>query len=353
MAATRALDDLAERSLVKRSPRTSFYYVHDLTFSYVRALARYHDQQPGEMVAAIQRHVLAHAHDFDLLGLDLAGILGAAAAASGETLVSIMSALTIGGYPDPQPPSYFDARGHTLELLARLDVAIEAARAMEEERRATLHYLLGKRGNAYVDRGDFENAFRTYQEALDLAPDPHRQIMLLAALGRVHVGQRNFADANACYDRATKLAQDHHDNLGLSFVLEHRCLAAGEKGDYEMARQYAAQTVEINRELADQAGLGFSLLNLGMAEHDLGVNRALVYHQEALKIAQDGQFDELRAEALLAMGQDFHARRDFEQAQLHLCLTLDLFHRIGKADKEARVRAFMERYGYGPPHSDT
>ena len=143
-----ALDALARRSLAVREPGVSFYRLHDLTFAYVRGLFSTNQGDYRTTVAAVQQYVKQYAADFDLIELDLPNLLGAAAIAAGPTLVSIVAPLVMGGYPEPRQPSYMDVRGHTLELLLRLDDAIAAARQMAPANAPLAHYLLGKRGNA-------------------------------------------------------------------------------------------------------------------------------------------------------------------------------------------------------------
>jgi tetratricopeptide (TPR) repeat protein len=348
-AVREALRKLVRRSLAKRLKGIDYYYVHELTFSYAETMVfglEVPDRQPT--VAAVQRYVIGHAQDFDNLQLDLSNILQAAKAADDQALVPIMSALTVGGYPEMQSPSFFDVRGHTLDLLVCLDKAIEVAGQMRVGQNELRHYLLSKRGNAHFDRGRLEEAFGVYQAALELAPNPNRKVILLAVMGKVRAKQGRYDEANDYFGQGYELAEANQDERALAFVLELQSVAAGGKGDFGAARRFAAQAVEVNRRLEgqDSARLGYSLLNLGSAEGDLGIQKALSIHQKAYEIARDEGDLDLMASVLYALGCDYHALYKYGEAQKHLDEARKLFLQIGCTAEETEVAVFMRQFGY-------
>ncbi|MCA9333798.1 tetratricopeptide repeat protein [Candidatus Saccharibacteria bacterium] len=345
-----ALDNLARRSLAKRRASTDYYSVHDLTFSYAREKFRQNATTYQTNVVAVENFVVAHAQDFAYLELDQPNILGAAKLASGESLLRIVSTLAIGGYPNAYSPSYFDAKGHTLEFLDRLDQAIEAAKQTDLTQFGTLHYLLCKQGGAYVDRGKLDKALEAYRLALDLAPTEGRRALTFAVCGRVLAMQGNFPEAEQFLEQGYAVATRKKDDNALAYVLQQQSFIAGElKKDYEAAQRFAVEAVETNRRLNNQIALGFSLINLGSAELDLAIEKALAHYQEALSLARLYENGDLLAFAMEAIGRDYHANFDFEHAQTCFVQAIDLYHRAGKVEAETKLRTLMFKYGYLEP----
>jgi hypothetical protein len=338
-----ALRNLVRRSLAKRLKGTDYYYIHDLTFTYAQTMFKDEEPDYQATVTAIQHYVMEHVQDFDRLALDYTNILEAARVAQVkdvEALISIVSVLATGGY--------MDARGHTPDFLTLLDETIGAVIQKGTEQNETLHHLLGKRGNAFFDRGDWERAFEAYQAALELAPNPARKAMLLGAIGKVCSRQGRYDEADGYFGQGHELAQANHDDRALAFVLEQQSVAAGHKGDFETARQFAAQAVEVNRRLEDQdpLGMGYSLLNLGSAEFETGIHKALSIHQRVYEIARDEGDLDLMALVLYALGCDYHALYEYDEARKHLREARGLFRKIGCTAEETEVTVFMKQFGY-------
>lgn len=340
-----ALSGLARRSLVHRAENTSYYRIHDLTFSYARGLSRDAGRSDTPVIAAVQSYLTQHAQDFDLLEHDETNLLAAAGRAAAPPLITIMAALVIGGYPQPRAPSYFDCRGHTPGLLGLLDAAIRAIREQDPPDAVTLHYLLGKRGNAHFDRGDFESAFTCYQAALDTAPDPHRRALCWGAMGKARAAQGQSAAADRCLQEGYQLAKAEADDAALCYILEQQTTSAGWRGDFAAARRFAEEAVAANRRLDDRPGLGYALLNLGSAELDLKLSfdTILAHHQEALAIAAETEHRELQAWALQALGEDHLAQGLLDAAGPYFSQAEQLFRELGMTAAAASVRALLAR----------
>jgi len=347
-----ALNALVRRGLAKRriywDGEIEYYYVHDLTFYYARAKVKLvkggHDET---RITAVQQYLIKHAQDFDRLVLDMANILGAAKAAARsnpENLVQMMSWLCVGGYPRPQSPSYLDVRGHTLPLLRQLDEAIEVAEQMGLEE--ALHYLWGKRGNAYHDRGNLIKCRDAYEEALALAPNSHRRIVLLALVGKVSGELKDTENATDLLQEAHDLAQERGNDGALSYVLEIQSFLAAQQKDFEAARRFAAEYGEIARRQGDKEMLGFSLLNLGSAERELGnADEALSIHQEALAIVREEGLLVIEAYVLQAMGEDYYHLDQLDDAVSHFNDAIKMHTRTGGTDNVAYIQQFCQEKG--------
>lgn len=340
------LDELVDSSLLAYDPETDFYRLHDLTYFYAHSLLPDDQADRDAILAGVRDYMNAYAEAFDRLGMDMANVLGAAKQVSGELLVSLIAPVVMGGYPEPRAPSYMDARGHSLELLARLDDAIAAIEEKEVAGQTVLHYLLSKRGNAYSNRGNKDSAIETYRRALTVAPNTNRRVVLLGVLGAELTAQGEYGEAERCFKEGTELAEADGDSAGLIRIIEQHSWAASVIEDFHTVRDLAQKGLEVSRQLKNPAMEVAFLVNLGSAEHELGARRALAYHQEASTIADAEQDDALRSNAFYALGLDYHAMEDHEQAAKYLAQAHELFARIGHVALEEQVLAFMLQFGY-------
>jgi tetratricopeptide (TPR) repeat protein len=344
-----ALELLTECSLVAREEDTTLYTLHDLTYSYARSLFREHQGDYRSIVAGVQSYVLKHAQDFELLDLDLRNILGAAGVATGEPWISIVAPLAIGGYPEPHSPSYMDRCGHTLELRARLDDAIIAARQMGVTKQEMLHYLLGKRANAHLERGEQSKALDLYQDALDLAPNPQRKVVHLGVIGREVARQGRHDEAEQYFRQGYELAESIHDLEAMARILEQQSHVAAMREDFLAVRDLARRGIDLCTQANDRITTGYFQINLGSAELDLGVRRALQCYEEALAIAEEQHDDALRAHTLYAIGLDYHAMEKWEDAKDYLGQAHAVLAELGHTEIAREIRDFMHRFGYGEP----
>jgi len=340
------LDDLQQRGLVELIPLSdhapAHFRLHDLTYSYARALYKNKFKNRQAVISAIRSFVDEHAGALDELDFEQPNILGAAQAAwmedSAQALIDIMTVLAVKGY--------MDGRGHSLPLLARLDDAIQAARQMQPQSTETLHYLLGKRGNAYRDRGDLDNTIRSYQEALNFAPNPTRKAILTSLIGTVRF-QQNADDASAFFEQAETIAKTNRDDLALSIVLEHRGHHARAQKENEAARGFFQEALKVAERLQSPERTFFALLNIGAQEYDMGLMReALANHQRAFRIADEHDNHLWRANAVQCIGEDYHGLGDRENALKNLSSALHQFRSFGATARVAEIMQFMKERNY-------
>lgn len=374
LAVKDVLDKLVLWNFVTRTD--DFYSMHDMVHAYAETAhfgAAKPDRKPT--VAAVQRYVENYSQDFDIVELDQPNILRAAEAADDETRSRIIRTLTLDGY--------FDARGHTLDFLAQLDRVLTYLRARKSEESLNpdqlemFHHLLAKRGNAYFDRADYDNALETYEESLNLTNDVSRSVILLGVIGRTLAVLGAHSEAENHFDRGYKLAREAEDDFLLSFVLEQEAWVAGHDEDHVTARQIAAKQVAINERLletkraSDQESalseaLVYSLVNLGSAEIRIAIQQqakidvaetktqiqaALDHFQRAEQITLSINNSFLRARVLNAVAEGYHflgkrqnAYELFKEIQEH-------YRRRGMVREEDEVITFMQKHGY-PTTSD-
>jgi tetratricopeptide (TPR) repeat protein len=189
-----ALTTLARRGLARRQTgcMLPMYRIHDLAFSYARANVALKRQA---VIDGYVEYVTRHKDTPGAIDLERTNALKAAETAyqtdDSASLIKLLSVLTVDG-------SYFRARGHDSLLLEQLDHAIEAARTMGDQR--ALHFFLGKRGDAYYDRGERDQALACYEESLQVARRlelPNGVVTLRGVIRKVHAYHMAFVAAEA------------------------------------------------------------------------------------------------------------------------------------------------------------
>jgi tetratricopeptide (TPR) repeat protein len=358
-----SLDDLVSYSLVKRQPETQFYYMHKLTFEYVHSLRRKSKTGDRKLANSAVRYLSGHSQEFDFVALDLNNLLAIAGRCNPSELVEIMSWLAFGGYPAPGADSYFENKGHSLAFLERLDQAIIYCRKGGRSKNSSLHYLLGKRGNAFFNLADYERAVSCYEEAMTLAPNQNRQAVLMSVAARTYAIAGNDKKARKYFKASYKLAEKLQNDLLLASVMGQDSYAASATGNYKKIKAIASKQVAIARNLVDKTPspqaykqLFFSLLNLGTAEMDLSKQQrdgsfqaALPILQEVYGIAVSQKSDVFLAHALNTLGENYHylnkkmdARTCFEQS-------LKLWRKLGVLKYAKELETLMKSLHYRVP----
>jgi tetratricopeptide (TPR) repeat protein len=123
-------------------------------------------------------------------------------------------------------------------------------------------------------------------------------------------------------------------------------VAAFRQHDYARVQELTERGVQLSRALGDRAAEAIFLNNLGSANFELGIVRALHYHQEAMAIAEDTGNEHILALTNRCIGADYHAQERFDQARQHFAEALRLFGRLGQTQREAKVRLIMRQFGY-------
>ena len=354
-----SLDKLESHNLIYRQPETDFYYLHDLTYYYVRSMAEPENEEDiQELVDAVISYLTENRKDYDLVSLDLPNILAIAQVARGLGLVKIMSYLTIGNYPLQEGKSYADQRGYSIGLMEQLDRAIESSKSLDSELKTTTHYLLGKRGNAAFRRGEYEFAADTFAQALSLAPSGGRAVMLGSALARTLAFCGRLEDSQNEFEKAGKLADKLDDDWLRGFVLEQQSHAAGHLKDYATALRVAekqlslAETLFHATNLEEYEPLAIALVNFGSAKLELAklghgdVKGVLDAYDRMKFLSEEHGDNRLRAHAHRSLGEYFHYTGDRIQAQLNFNQALEIWHRLEMIQEEQNLIFLMKELSY-------
>lgn len=340
-----ALERLEHRSLARQcaakdaetGETVDYYDFHDLTFSFARALQG-GNVSPFDPVPAVGAYIAAHAMEATRLHLDQANLLAAAGhgwSSHPDISLNIISDLAMG--------RYMRVYGHSLEFLSLLDQAIGYLRR-DGGNDPRLHYLLGKRGNAYFERGELANSLNAYRETMATAPSDQRRAMAGAVIGRTLYHMGDYDAGDAAFAEAHAVAAELADDSLTAFIFEMQSWSAGVQGDYERAREFASREATLARALANVAPdrLFYSLLNLGSVELRLGnFEKALALHTEGYDLIKDGAETRLKADILHALGIDLTRLERIGEATERLVEARDLYRQIGNTAKETEVIEFM------------
>jgi tetratricopeptide (TPR) repeat protein len=354
-----SLDELVDYSLIKRRPETEFYYMHDLISIFACSLFDSSGANKTATVKAILDYLPEHAKHFDLIALDIPNLLGAARNSGPLELVKIISYLTIGNYPLQEGKSYADQRGYSIGLIEQLDRAIEAARSLGAKLKPTTHYLLGKRGNAAFQRGEYELAAEKYREELLLSLNDERRVIAGSILARTLAHCGRIEESRRYFETASQLADELNDDALRGFVLEQESWAAGYVKDFEYERQVANKQMAIaevhykqNPKVDTAEGLFYALLNLGVAELELAkqgrgdFKTASKIHEKALDLAEKIKSELLLAYALTNLGEEYHYLGKQNRAISTLRRAHELWRSLSMSNNEKYVEELMHELNY-------
>lgn len=349
-----ALDELVAWNFVAQTDDT-LYSMHDMIHLYAEFRTRtIRHVESKRLVTKTMEYVATNATAFQKLYRNLPNILFVAEASPDEDCLQIIARLALDGYQD--------SHGHRLLYLELLDRVLafqyekHGQGALDEGELQQFHHLLSKRGNAYFDRIEYQNAVDTYHQAFTYAYNDERRAILLGLLGKSLRFYGDFAKSEQSFQRAYQVAREADNSFLLSFILEQHAYAAGYHGDHETARRVVTQQVHISEQLVQSeptpqnlTRLFYALNNLATAERHVGeksLHDILQIVQRAEALATEIQRDEIKAHAAWALAEIFHALGDRDQTMQYLHRALSLYEEQGKILDIEQIKDFMRQNGY-------
>jgi tetratricopeptide (TPR) repeat protein len=337
------LRELVRHSLLIQET-SDFLELHALTFAYIRKKNKGQVDQK-KLLDKMEQYLRLHAQDFDLLHLDIENLLAALEQAVSDQRIRMVCYLAMGDYPRPPAvgkSSYIETHGHTTRFLRLLDLAISEAEELAGDFQIPLHYLRCKRGNIYFDYGNWKDGQLEFERALATAPDQNRSIKVTAALGVAldALGQQILAESylEAAQNKAAAIP----DEEALGLVLQYRSHVANLHNNWSAVRRFATAAAELHRKLKNIFDLGYDIVNLGAAEHELGnLPQAVALHTEALNIAEQTDNQPLQADALHALAEDYYDLGDQERAWSALHQALKICQETNDIAHAEQIKKFI------------
>ena len=357
------LHELSKWVLVYESRERSFQ-VHDLVHIYAQNLFKEDSVDNRSFTNAIIDYVKESCKLGQFLNVlaDLSNILAVASVSADEDCLAIIRSLALDGFQDRY--------GHNLAYLSLFDRCLKfldkkySQTEMTSSEKKDLHHLLSKRGNAYIDRGEFAKAAEIYQKALKFAYNIERKAVLVSLLGKALSFNGNIYSAKQKLETAWKMAYEKEDPLLMLFVLEQKSHAAGARKDFPAAIRAAKQQEKLIRMLLNQHKknefnettkedlleyLFRALINLGTAElkhAQKPLEEIFDIHNEAMEIANTLQSEEMKAHAHFALAEDSNRQGKRKMAQIHLTSAHRLFKKQGKSKDVQETSKFAEKHQY-------
>ena len=300
-AATDALAELEEYSLLDWEAAAGRYSLHDLARDYADTrLSDTEREQAGSLHAAYYLQILSTADDLYLKGNEAiteglslfdnervnieAGQEWAAARFADDG----QAAHLCNGYPNAGT-YVLNLRQHPRAFIRWQEAALQAARQLHDRRGEG--NALGNLGIAYTDIGEARTAIEYHEQALAISreiSDRRGEGSDLGNLGSAYYSLGETAKAIECYQQALAISREIGDRRGEGNRLGNLGIAYRNLGEVRTAIEHFQQALAISREIGDRRGEGNALGNLGNAYYSLGeIAKAIEYYQQALAIARE------------------------------------------------------------------
>jgi tetratricopeptide (TPR) repeat protein len=153
-------------------------------------------------------------------------------------------------------------------------------------------------------------------------------------IGNCYYSLSKLKEAENHYKNALKNANEVEDKeerlRGRSAAFGNIGLIYKTKGDLDKALEYHQKALKIDQEIGYQQGQANQLGNIGLIYSDKGdLDKALEYHQKALKIDQEIGYQQGQASDLGNIGIVYYKRGKHDEALKYLNESLTIFKRIG------------------------
>jgi CHAT domain-containing protein len=159
-----------------------------------------------------------------------------------------------------------------------------------QDRKAEADRLL-KQGNQQYQISQFEAAFQSWQQALNIYREIKDRLgegQSLGNLGVAYYSLGKYDKAIEFHLQSLEIKREIKDRLGEGQSLGNLGVAYYSLGKYDKAIEFHLQSLEIKREIKDRLGEGQSLGNLGGAYYSLSkYDKAIEFHLQRLAIARE------------------------------------------------------------------
>lgn len=345
---TRSFRKLIQKGLMSRTANPNVYEIHDLTYSYLRALFEARGANWEAVFEAINAYAVANP---ELVNTVLPNILNAMSFAQQknkpEYAVKLATILAMEGFLDAQIiDDIYEGDVTRTALHEQLDEAIAIARSLPEYKRE-LHYLLGKRGNIYAHLREYNSAIRFYEEALVIAQElkiTERVVLLMTILSRMHVRLKEMETAEQYLQSALRIARGKGASQRLQYIAldalgYHHYIVTADKGQ---AYNYYQQALAVATAANNDEYLFLASLNLGVVEQELEkFAEAQTHLKTAQTIADRCNKPRWQADVLLELGKLDFRRENFDDAREKLYRTLTLYEHVQYLDGISETLEFI------------
>ena len=173
---------------------------------------------------------------------------------------------------------------------------------------------------SFVEEENYLKAVKEVEKGRALVMNPLDKITFSIIAGNIYYITGNLNDAKRYYEDAINFSErEDLKEVRKKAVLQARSAALGliysDKGDLDKALEYHQQALKIHREIGYKQGEASDLGNIGLIYSDKGdLDKALEYHQQALKIDREIGYKQGEASDLGNIGLIYRAKGDLDKA---------------------------------------
>ena len=340
------LTNLVRRGLAKpkriQGSKILRFTLHNLAHSYTRTNPQLNFTHA---IQGVTTYVDNHIDAMDALDAERNNILKIAeqAQAQGkiEEFLYIMYALTV-------TSNYLKSRGYDDLLLRLMDTAIETSRERDDKER--LHYLLGRRADAYNKRGKYKQAISSYEESFLLADElglEARAVIVRSVGSRAYVIMKQYDKAKELLDAAEQIAEKLNRDEHKARVLEGRAFLAGTQEDWQTALLVLQEQLKLIEKSHNQELLFYALTNLVSITTELKEFRqAQTYLTRAETVAKDNANRVWDAIVTRAKSGLYHGQGKRAEAENALNQARKQFESLNRLGDVEELEKFMKEHDY-------
>jgi serine/threonine protein kinase/tetratricopeptide (TPR) repeat protein len=201
-------------------------------------------------------------------------------------------------------------------LVPRLERRIESL----DEPKPFLAALGELKSDLMLARGRFEEAERIAHEALAHCSSDTRgerqRCRLVGGIGKVQLGTGRYEEAAKSFQEALSLARSIGDKRLQAEALNHLGASAGRSTRYQEAVDYFREAIKLDRDLGDRFATGAKLGNMGMTYAAIGLyRRAERYLRKALELHEATVQPDMLNRVVVHLGEVVAALGDPEAAR--------------------------------------
>ena len=173
-------------------------------------------------------------------------------------------------------------------------------------------------GNVYLNLGNFEKAKEFHLASLEEAEqigDEYQIAVSLNNIGLVYEKMTDYSKAIGYYDRSLQISQ----KLGIQNVIAANFFNIGViydiLGKYKKALEYCSKSLVYHEEVGNKYDIAFSKNIIGGIYRKLGnLDKALGFTDESLRMAKDGDMDEIVKSNYFTYSEIFFDKGDFNKS---------------------------------------
>ena len=191
------------------------------------------------------------------------------------------------------------------------------------------------------DRGDYDEADRQYQRALDIFERLGDQVGMANSYGQLGIlaqARGDYGEAARQYQRALDIFERLANQEGMAISYHQLGILAQARGDYDEADRQNQRALDIDEGLGDQEGMANSYGQLGTLAYlreDYG--EAARQYQRALDIFERLGDQEGMARSFHGLGLIAYLRGDYDEAARQYQRALDIDEQLGNQADAAKI----------------